>query len=203
VISGLARGIDAAAHHGVCTVGGQGVAVLGSGIDVIYPPEHADLADALLAGGGGILSEYPPGTPPAPFRFPARNRLIAGLSRVVVVVEAALTGGALITARLALDQGKEVLAVPGDIDRTTSQGCNLLIRDGAHPVLDPEDLLASLELIMGPPPRRAPRPAPVATASTAEEIVAETGRPVAEVLAELARAELSGPGPGGGPARKA
>lgn len=191
VISGLARGIDAAAHRAVVEAGGIGVAVLGSGLDTIYPPENRQLAADLVGAGGAIISEYPPGTPPAPFRFPARNRVISGLSAAVVVVEAALTGGALITARLALEQGKEVLAVPGDIDRPTSAGCNLLIRDGAHPVLGAIDLIESLEQIMGPAPTVAKAP-DVAPGATVDELIAGSDRPVGEVLAELARLELEG-----------
>ena len=191
VISGLARGIDAAAHVGTLDGGGDGFAVLGSGVDVIYPAENRGLADRLLEHSGGLISEYPPGTPPAPFRFPARNRIIAGLSRAVVVVEAAVTGGALITARLALDQGKEVLAVPGDIVRTTSEGCNLLIRDGAHPVLSAKDLIESLELILGKSPRGS-LPEPVASgASLLEEILEKADRPVGAVLAEVMKEELA------------
>jgi DNA processing protein len=191
VVSGLARGIDAAAHQAVVRAGGVGVAVLGCGIDIIYPPENGQLASDLVSCGGALLSEYSPGTPPAPFRFPARNRLIAGLSSAVVVVEAGLTGGALITARLALEQGKEVLAVPGDIDRPTSAGCNLLIRDGAHPVLGAEDLINSLEFILGPAP--APRAIEeITSGGTIDEWVAASDRPVSEALAELARRELEG-----------
>jgi len=192
VISGLARGIDGAAHYGVTEVGGIGVAVLGSGVDVIYPRENAGLADSLVINGGGILSEYPPGTPPAPFRFPARNRLIAGLADAVVVVEAAVTGGALITARLALDQGKEVLAVPGDVDRPTSAGCNLLIRDGAHPVLGVDDLLETLDLMMGPPPNHGVKVAEPVAPMTIDGLIGRSARPVGAILADVARAEISG-----------
>lgn len=192
VISGLARGIDAAAHTGTLDGGGEGFAVFGSGVDVIYPADNRALAGRLLEHSGGLISEYPPGTPPAPFRFPARNRIIAGLSGAVVVVEAAVTGGALITARLALDQGKDVLAVPGDINRPTSEGCNLLIRDGAHPVLSPEDLLESLERILGPPPRIA-APQPVAAGGALlDEMLMQSDRPVGAVLADVVRAELAG-----------
>jgi DNA processing protein len=167
------------------------VAVLGCGIDTIYPPENGQLAQDLVAGGGAVVSEYPAGTPPAPFRFPARNRLISGLSTAVVVVEAGLTGGALITARLALEQGKEVLAVPGDLDRPSSAGCNLLIRDGAHPVLGAEDLINSLEFILGPAPAVSSL-REVATGDTIDEWVAASDRPVGRALAELARRELEG-----------
>jgi DNA processing protein len=191
VVSGLARGIDAAAHRGTVEVGGVGYAVLGSGIDVLYPPENRELADRLICAGGGVLSEYPPGTPPAAFRFPARNRIIAGLSAAVVVVEAPETGGALITARLALEQGKEVLAVPGDIDRPTSMGCNLLIRDGAHPVLSPSDLLETLEFMMGPAPRGGSAIDGLTETATLDDILAGSDRPPGEILAELARADLA------------
>ena len=194
VVSGLARGIDAAAHRGTVEVAGVGYAVLGSGIDVLYPPENRDLADRLIRAGGGLLSEYPPGTPPAAFRFPARNRIIAGLSAAVVVVEAPAAGGALITARLALEQGKEVLAVPGDIDRPTSVGCNLLIRDGAHPVLSPSDLLETLEFLMGPAPRGGSGTAGLPETATLDDILAGSERPPGEILADLARAELAGNG---------
>lgn len=192
VISGLARGIDAAAHVGTLDGRGFGFAVLGSGVDVIYPADNKGLAARLLEHSGGLISEYPPGTPPAPFRFPARNRIIAGLSGAVVVVEAPVTGGALITARLALDQGKEVLAVPGDIVRATSEGCNLLIRDGAHPVLSATDLIESLELILGTPPS-GPVPEPVAASSSLlEEILEKADRPVGAMLAEAMKEELGG-----------
>ncbi len=156
VVSGLARGIDGAAHIGCLDAAGVGVAVLGCGVDVAYPPEHGRLARRLLDGGGAVISEYAPGAPPEPWRFPPRNRVISGLSSVVVVVEAGVKGGALITAARGLEQGRLVLAVPGDIDRETSRGCNLLIRDGAHPVLDVDELLTSLSFVLGPPPGLAP-----------------------------------------------
>lgn len=158
VISGLARGIDGAAHQGCVAAGGTGVAVFGSGLDVLYPPEHAGLAAELLTGGGALVSEYPPGCRPEAWRFPPRNRIISGLAGVVVVVEAGEKGGALITAARALEQGRTVLAVPGDIDRDGSRGCNLLIRDGAHPVLDVDDLVTSLTFVLGPAPATPPKP---------------------------------------------
>ncbi|HKX76114.1 MAG TPA: DNA-processing protein DprA [Acidimicrobiia bacterium] len=189
VISGLARGVDAASHQGSVAVNAVGVAVLGSAVDVIYPAENRELAAQLVATGGAIISEYPPGTPPAPFRFPARNRLISGLSGAVIVVEAGVTGGALITARLALEQGIEVMAVPGDIDRPSSMGCNLLIRDGAHPVLGPEDLLPTLEMILGPAPQPS-TPPPLPEERSWDDLMASTTRPVSEVLADAVRAQL-------------
>ncbi len=154
LVSGLARGIDGAAHQGTVVAGGTGVAVLGSGLDVMYPAEHAALAQRLVALGGAVISEYPPDASPAPWRFPVRNRIISGLAEAVVVVEAAAKGGALITANCALDHDRPVFAVPGDIRRRSSEGCNLLIRDGAHPVLDPDDLIEELALVLGPPPGR-------------------------------------------------
>jgi DNA processing protein len=200
VISGLARGIDGAAHEGTVEVGGRGIAVLGSGLDVWYPSEHRNLGEGLLGGGGCIVSEYPPGAPPLGWRFPPRNRIISGLSAAVVVVEAALHGGALITARRALEQGREVLATPGDVTRLTSEGCNLLIRDGAIPVLGPEDLVEAVSLILGPPP--VPTKA-VAVGDALVDALGPLGRtadsladtlalPVSEVLAHIARLETRG-----------
>lgn len=196
LVSGLARGIDGAAHSGTVEAGGVGVAVLGSGIDVWYPKEHRRLGEQLVAGGGAVVSEYPPGTPPEPWRFPPRNRIISGLSAAVVVVEAKATGGALITAMAALDQGIPVYALPGDIDRASSEGCNRLIRDGAHPVLDPEDLIAELELVLGPTHKRPlvsnDRLSIPATGVSAEAFVESLDLPINEALAHLARLETIG-----------
>lgn len=150
-VSGLARGVDTAAHRGCLHVDGAAVAVLGSGIDVCYPSENKVLYDRIVQTGGAIVSEYPPGTPPDRWRFPARNRIIAAMAQAVVVVEAAVTGGALITARLGAEQGRSVFAVPGDVDRLMSEGCNRLIRDGAFPVLGAVDLIEELSLVLGPP----------------------------------------------------
>ena len=188
VISGLARGIDGVAHQACVEIGEPGWAVLGSGLDIVYPRQNEGLARRLIEQGGGLISEYEPGTPPAPFRFPARNRIIAAFSAAVVVVEAAVTGGALITARLGLELGREVLAVPGDINRAVSAGCNLLIRDGAHPVLGPEDLLDTLTFTLGPPPR-APA-APPKWSENVDTLLAQSDRPIGEALAALTRHEL-------------
>ncbi len=147
VVSGLARGIDGAAHRGAVGAGGHCHVVLGSGVDVVYPASHRRLHGAILETGGLVTSEFPPGTPPEAWRFPTRNRIIAGCSDVVLVVEAGIKGGALITSRIALEYGVPVYAVPGDVDRETSLGTNLLIRDGAFPVLGPEDLTEVLDLI--------------------------------------------------------
>lgn len=187
VISGLARGIDGAAHRGMLAAGGRGVAVLAGGIDRIYPVEHKDLARSLLEADGAIMSEHPAGTPPEPWRFPQRNRIISGLSRVVVVVEAAPDSGALITARLALEQGREVFAVPGDIDRETAQGCNFLIRDGAWPVLGVGELVEALSVVMGPPPLHADK---VKTTDPLLTLIGPAGRDFEE-LADLTGMEVA------------
>ncbi|MDT8440114.1 MAG: DNA-processing protein DprA [Desulfuromonadales bacterium] len=143
VVSGLARGIDSAAHHGALRGGGLTVAVLGCGIDQVYPPENRQLVER-IAEQGVVLSEYPPGTPPLPGHFPGRNRIISGLCRAVLVVEAARDSGSLITADFALDQGREVMAVPGTITLATSYGPNRLLKQGAHPVTEVADILALL-----------------------------------------------------------
>lgn len=149
VVSGLARGIDAAAHRGMVARDGRGIAILGSGVDHIYPKENAGLLDEIIGRGGGVISEYPDGTPPDRWRFPARNRLIAAIASAVVVVESALTGGSQITAVLAAEIGRPVFAFPGDVDRPASVGTNRLIRDGAIPVLGSHDLVAELALLPG------------------------------------------------------
>lgn len=151
-VSGLARGIDAAAHRGTVAARGRGVAILGSGLDHLYPRENASLADDLVVNGGAVISEYPPDTRPERWRFPARNRLIAAMAVAVVVVESKITGGAQITALLAAEMGRPVFAVPGDVEREASEGTNRLIRDGAIPVFGAEDLIEEVSLIAGPPP---------------------------------------------------
>jgi DNA protecting protein DprA len=158
VVSGLARGVDAAAHRGCVSGGGRAVAVLGSGIDVWYPTSNRSLGERVLESGGAVISEAGPGVTPEPWRFPFRNRIISGLSEVVIVVEAAERSGALITASTAVAQGREVMVVPGDLTRPTSAGCNALIRDGAHPIVDLESLVDELELLIGPAPRRSKFP---------------------------------------------
>jgi len=140
VVSGLARGIDACAHRGALAEGGRTVAVLGTGLDRVYPPEHARLA-AEVAARGALLSEFPLGSEPEPWHFPLRNRAISGLSRGVVVVEAAVRSGALGTADMALEQGREVFAVPGPITSPTSAGTNRLIRQGAGLIEGARDVL--------------------------------------------------------------
>lgn len=147
VVSGLARGIDAAAHRGVFDAGGSGrpVAVVASGLDVVYPPEH-DRLWSMVGERGFLCTESPLGTVPEPYRFPLRNRIIAGLSEIVLVVESRLEGGSLITVREALQRGITVMAVPGATSTRASQGTNMLIRDGALVAIDTDDVLAVLGL---------------------------------------------------------
>lgn len=145
IISGLARGIDAAAHRGALEAGGRTVAVMGTGLDQVYPRDHRKLADEILAGGGALISEFPLETPPAPQNFPYRNRVISGLSLGVVLVEAAENSGSLITARLAMEQNREVFAVPGNITSRNSFGTNYLIKGaGAKLVQQWQDVVAEL-----------------------------------------------------------
>jgi DNA processing protein len=141
VTSGLAMGIDAAAHRGALRGPGNTIAVLGCGIDTVYPRSNEALAAAVARGGGLIVSEYPPGTPARAFRFPQRNRVIAGLSLGTLVVEATRRSGSLITARLAGEYGREVFAIPGSIHNPLSRGCHRLLRDGAKLVEDGRDVL--------------------------------------------------------------
>ena len=146
IISGLARGIDKDAHQGALNGGGDTFAVLGSGVDICYPKEHRYLYNQILTNGG-IISEYPPGTKPSPGQFPARNRIVAGLSHCVVVVEAREKSGSLITADFAMEQGRDVYAVPGRISDSLSQGCNRLIKQGAGALISVEDFLSDLDIL--------------------------------------------------------
>src|SRR6202007_1257469 len=167
VASGLARGIDAEAHRGALEANGATVAVLGCGSDRAYPAAHADLARR-IAEAGLIVSEYAPGVEPAPWRFPARNRVVAGLAAAAVVVEARERSGALITADLALEEGREVFAVPGEITSALAAGSNRLLRNGATPWTCAADVLESFGIEPEPPP--AP---------------ADVGESAARVLAQL------------------
>ena len=142
VVSGLARGVDSAAHRGALTTG-RTIAVLGSGVDCIYPPEHKPLA-AQIAEAGLVVSEYPPGTLPLPHHFPLRNRLISGLSLAVVVIEASEKSGSLITAGCALEQGREVMAVPGNVLSGRNRGGHALLKDGARIVETADDIVEGL-----------------------------------------------------------
>jgi DNA processing protein len=200
VVSGLARGIDGAAHRGALGAG-RTAAVLGCGIDRDYPRAHASLA-AEIAANGLIVSEYAPGVEPAPWRFPARNRIVAGLADATVVVEARARSGALITADLALEEGREVLAVPGEITSHLSAGSNGLLRLGATPVTAASDVLEVLGLEQPPvietrlPQLRASTDAVRALVADApasfDDIVRRTGLDAAEVAAALVELELLG-----------
>lgn len=143
IVSGLARGIDAAAHRGALEAAGRTIAVLGSGVLNVYPPEHQDLAAAVISSGA-LVSEAPPLHPPKGGSFPQRNRLITGMSLGLIVIEASLRSGALISARLAMEQGREVFALPGNVDSRASHGCHRLIRDGAKLVETVDDVLEEL-----------------------------------------------------------
>ena len=147
VVSGMARGIDAAAHRGALSAGGKTVAVLGCGPDVAYPPENAKLKNE-IAEKGALYSEYPPGSPPIARRFPVRNRIVSGLCRATVIVEAPKRSGALITARLALEQGREVMAAPGNPWFAHTAGSNRLLQEGAAPVCCAADVIDALGGIM-------------------------------------------------------
>jgi DNA processing protein len=143
VVSGMARGIDSAAHRGAITAHGRTIAILGSGLDVIYPPENKKLF-ADITENGAVISEFPLGTPPRSSNFPARNRIISGMSYGVVIVEAGEKSGSLITARLALEQGREVFAVPGSIESAGSRGTNRLIKQGAKLIENTDDILEEI-----------------------------------------------------------
>jgi DNA processing protein len=202
VVSGLARGVDGAAHEGALDAGGRTVAVLGCGVDVVYPRQHGGLAEA-VARAGAVVSELPPGSPPLPRHFPLRNRVISGLSRAVVVVEASERSGSLITARMALEQGRDVLAVPGGIASGRHRGCHALIKDGARLVETVEDVLDEIGWRRLETAPAAGSSNPLITSHLDEimaagepygldDLAATTGRPGPEILAELGRLELAG-----------
>lgn len=196
VISGLARGVDSQAHEAALSVAGLTIAVLGSGPDWIYPKEHRPLA-ARIAETGVVLSELPPGTPPCAFQFPLRNRIISGLSRAVVVVEAAEKSGALITSSCAATQGREVFAVPGAVVGSRNRGSHRLIRDGARLVESVDDLLEDLGLAGGDTPASLPARGllaqlPEAEEFTVDDVAAATGWTPSEILVQLLELEVSG-----------
>jgi DNA processing protein len=198
VVSGLARGVDGEAHRGALEAGGTTVAVLGCGVDRDYPAAHRELA-AQIAATGLVVSEYAPGVLPAPWRFPARNRIVAGLCSATIVVEARERSGALITADLALEEGRDVFAVPGEITASLSAGSNALLRVGATPLTRPADVLelfgiepatagqrslgADAETVLG---------ALQAGRRTADELVRSTGLAPGVVAAALVELELEG-----------
>jgi DNA processing protein len=189
VVSGLARGVDGEAHRGALEAKAPTVAVLGCGIDRDYPAAHASLARE-IAASGLIVSEYAPGVEPAPWRFPARNRIVAGLAAVTVVVEARARSGALITTDLALEEGREVFAVPGEIGSALSAGTNELLKLGASPLTAAADVLASFGLDEPPP---APRGGLLdLLPATADELARRTGLSAADVARALVELELAG-----------
>jgi DNA processing protein len=206
IVSGLALGIDAAAHRGGLSGAASSIAVLGTGLDRIYPPANRELAKR-LAEDGGLLSEFSLGTPPLPANFPRRNRIISGLSRGVLVVEATVNSGSLITARLAAEQGREVFAIPGSIDSPFSKGSHRLIRDGAKLVETAADVLEELGLVaQAEPAAAASRGAAVVGAGAPGRVLAalghdpvgidvlteRTGLPTDTVAAALVELELAG-----------
>jgi DNA processing protein len=195
VVSGLARGIDGEAHRGALEAGGLTVAVLGCGIDRDYPAAHASLASKVRERGL-VVSEYEPGVEPAPWRFPARNRIIAGLCAATVVVEARERSGALITADLALEEGRDVLAVPGEITSSLSVGTNALLKLGATPCTSAQDVLELFGLTHDaetPPEIRGPAGAVFAALpAAADELVHATGLDAQTVAVALGELELAG-----------
>jgi DNA processing protein len=210
VVSGMARGLDAVAQSTALDMGGATIGVLGNGLGVIYPAANRVLYERVIAGGL-LLSEFPPGERPHAGSFPRRNRLISGLARVTLVVEAALGSGALITAGTALDQGRDVMAVPGPITSALSTGCNRLLRDGATPYLEPADLAQLYPDVAFPSELPAdtasgPRPLPQGLAKAERDVaellgpepmpldvvVERAGRPVGQLLALLCSLEVQG-----------
>ena len=199
IVSGLALGIDGAAHEGALAGTSSTIAVVGTGLDRVYPARHRALAHS-IASRGGLLSEFPPGTPPREFNFPRRNRLISGLSEGVLVVEATLHSGSLITARYAGEQGRDVFAIPGSIHSPLSKGCHKLIREGAKLVETAQDVLE--ELGLAAPGLQSHAAAPMSHSAVLEALgadpadvdtlMARTGLPAAEVLAELTELEIAG-----------
>ncbi len=190
VVSGLARGIDGEAHRGALEGDAPTVAVLGCGIDRDYPAAHAELARR-VADAGLIVSEYAPGVEPAPWRFPARNRIVAGLCAATVVVEARERSGALITADLALEEGREVFAVPGEITSSLSDGTNALLKLGAAPLTSAADVLASFG-IEPEPAQGASSPLLDLLPASADELARKTGLGADEVARALVELELEG-----------
>jgi DNA processing protein len=203
IVSGLALGIDGAAHAGALGSVGSTIACVGTGLDRVYPASHRDLAHA-IAQSGGLLSEFPPGTPPLKHNFPRRNRLISGLAKGVLVVEASLMSGSLITARLAGEQNREAFAIPGSIHSPVSKGCHRLIREGAKLVETAQDILDELRLegvapAVAPPAPDAPLPSHGAIVTALggdpcdlDTLIARTRLAADELTAALVELELDG-----------
>ena len=203
IVSGLARGVDGVAHRIALDAGGRTLAVLGSGLDRIYPPEHSRLAQDISARGA-LISDYPPGTAPEAVNFPPRNRIVSGLARAVVVVEAGERSGALITATFAAEQGREVFAVPGNIHAPQSRGANRLLQQGARVLLDPQEILDELDMgqVVEHRAARQVLPADAVEAQLyallgkqplhVDELRARAGLPIEKVSAALTMMELKG-----------
>lgn len=204
IVSGLAYGIDTIAHRAAVAAGGKTVAVLGCGLDVCYPAANRRLAEQIIQSGGAIVSEYSDGTPPLKHHFPARNRIIAGLSRGVLVTEADARSGSLITAHLALDENRIVMAVPGAITNPRSEGPNNLIRAGAVPILGAADIWTALGLMRPQEKTQVTQRYAVGTlehtllsalaerAQSAESLAVKAQRPVQQILEILSLLELTG-----------
>lgn len=198
ITSGLALGIDGAAHQAALDVGGQTVGVLGTGLENFYPQRHRRLAEAMIDQGSAVVSEFPLDAPPQAGNFPRRNRIISGLSLGVLVVEASMASGSLITAKLAAEQGREVYAIPGSIHHPGAKGCHQLIRDGAVLVETIEHILEGLrgwQALSRPAPMPVTHPLVAllhAAPHTSEALAIASGRPLSQVLATLTELELEG-----------
>lgn len=201
IVSGMAKGIDGAAHRGALAAGGRTVAVMGCGLDICYPARHRDLFDR-ITDVGTLVSEYEPGTRPMPHHFPVRNRIIAGMSLGVVLVEASDGGGAMITARLGMEFGREVFAVPGAVHSPVSVGPHLMVRDGARLVASADQILEDLGMLRCPPadlppPQLHPDEARVLAVLEAEPLLLDlvarrAGMPASTATAVLVKLELGG-----------
>ncbi|MBP9827334.1 DNA-processing protein DprA [Candidatus Saccharibacteria bacterium] len=201
IVSGLAYGIDSIVHQAVLDAGGTTVAVIGSGLDSIYPRVHTPLAQRIILSGGAVLSEYPAGTPGLPHHFPARNRIIAGLSEAIIVPEADARSGSLITASLGLQENRTILAIPGPITSPRSAGPNNLLKAGAFPVTEPAEVCEILGVT--PPPNQALEPGKTklqtsilqelqTKALTSDQIAIKLKTPIPQLLGQLTQLEIDG-----------
>ena len=200
ITSGLAIGVDGAAHRGALAAARPTVAVMATGIDRLYPARHCQLAEQIVAQGGVLVTEYPPGEPPLPGNFPRRNRIISGLSLAVWVVEAAIKSGTLVTARAALEQNRELLVLPGSVNNPLTRGCHLLLREGAALVESPADILALFGdnyRLDDSAPALAAQPSPLLMAlgydpASTDELAERLGWGAADTARQLAELELQG-----------
>jgi len=197
IISGLAYGIDAIAHQAALDAGGTTIAVLGNGIDSVYPTRHQRLAQNILANGGAVISEYPPGVPAQKYSFLARNRIVSGLSDAVIVTEAAARSGTLSTVNHALEQGKEIFAVPGNITSPMSEGCNTIIKQGAIPLTHAQEVIDLIAPELSAQTIRTVETHPILTLirqgiHSGEELLARSGLETSHFLQELTLLEIRG-----------